>query len=303
MKELKTLRFCLIIILLCSRSSGFSQLSSSFYQDEDSLKVLFKTIRDAPDDSLKITANRQVIRILGEVLRKESSFSNSFDSLSSVSKLLSPDKRFRIISWILKSKDGQLFYFGFLQVAKDNGKSYSVIELRDSASTIRKPSRQTLDPDRWYGAIYYQIVPVRAAGITYYTMLGYATHDAFCSRKIIEVLYFEKDRPFFGAAIFDRGKEGIFRRVLLEYSATATISLRYDQQEVELKSKWNTSKRNYIAKKRKISAIVFDRIVPLDPRLPDDPRFFVPEGSIYDGYYFHDGMWRFIENIDAKNSY
>jgi hypothetical protein len=68
-------------------------------------------------------------------------------------------------------------------------------------------------------------------------------------------------------------------RVVFEYSARVSMSLRYDA-----------------AKKR----IVFDHLSPAKPSFEGNYEFYGPDFS-YDAFAFIDNYWVLEENIDIRN--
>ena len=99
------------------------------------------------------------------------------------------------------------------------------------------------------------------------------------TRKIIEVLNFDQENKLIlGRKWFDSGKSVNFRHIL-EYSASAVISLRF----------------------RSNNFIVFDHLVPLPPSGFDDRLYYGPDYS-YDAYIYNNGVWSLSINIDARNN-
>ena len=97
------------------------------------------------------------------------------------------------------------------------------------------------------------------------------------NKKIIDVLYFDKNKPCFGAPIFDLKKKKKFKRLVFEFSNSASMLLRYEE-------------------KRKI--LVYEKVSP--PRMQDygHPETYLPDGS-YDVLIFKNGIWgKAIRNIE-----
>jgi len=109
-----------------------------------------------------------------------------------------------------------------------SGKSL-VVKLVSCSGNIADPALQVLGPDTWFGALYYEIVERKWNDNTLYTLLGYDPNDIFTSRKVIDCFYLKDGTiPVFGAPLFVLNNT-IQNRVIFEYSAKASMSLRYNE--------------------------------------------------------------------------
>jgi hypothetical protein len=131
----------------------------------------------------------------------------------------------------------------------------------------------------WPGALYYDIRREKQGKNITYALMGYNFRDRWSDMKIIEALYFDRDKnPIFGKPVFNT-PEGIQHRVIFEYSGEVAMNLRYNPD---------------------MKMIVYDHLAPIEPELSAHPRFYAPDFS-YDGYRFKRGMWMHQENIDVRN--
>ena len=94
-----------VIFALCVSYCSFAQLSEAekkhFADLEDSLQTLELRVfysKKIPD---RFEANKQFLAMWTSSLKEEKSIHYPFDSIKEVSRLLSPDKKFRIITWNL----------------------------------------------------------------------------------------------------------------------------------------------------------------------------------------------------------
>jgi hypothetical protein len=74
--------------------------------------------------------------------------------------------------------------------------------------TLRSPHPRCRNwaPERWYGALYYEVIPVKKGGRTLYTLLGWKGYSKAETRKVIEMLSFKGGKPRFGAPVFGKGR-------------------------------------------------------------------------------------------------
>jgi len=281
-------KFALIIFLVFQYSFGFSQNKVDFKKVEDSLAVLGRIILNGHTDFIKYNANEKFQTLLESALIADKSFDYPFDSLIMIARLISDDKKFRIFDWNIRKSDGTYEYFGYIQALNRKEKKYILYPLKDNSDNIKNPETQLLDPLNWYGALYYKIILNKFAGKRYYTLLGWDGNSDITQKKIIDVITFNsKDKPVFGASIFKYNKK-INKRIIFEYSATVSMSLRYDKQFL------NNGKK-------KKNMIVFDRLAPLDNNLEGQYQFYYPETNIFDGMLFRGGKWNYEKDIDARN--
>ena len=187
------------------------------------------------------------------------------------------------------------------------------------SDSISKPLNAILSDKDWLGALYYKIILNKYKGDVFYTLLGLNSINKLSRKKIIDVLSFDKDyNPVFGKHVF-KTIDSEPLRVIFEYSADASMSLKYEQQYYnKTKGKsiyaydrinnFTNHKRNSTVKSssrsRKVKdwMIVFDRLIPLNPGLEGQFQFYIPSVDYVDAFIFNNGMWRLIEDVDARNS-
>jgi hypothetical protein len=283
-------RLSLLLLFLLPRVDAVVQGQGldSPRQAEDSLSHILLKINQAIDDSTRNLLNGTFIRTLSESLKLPESDDYPFDSLRTLAKITSDDHKFRIFHWNLPTADGRHRYFGFLKLL--DKKPAVIWPLRDFSDSIRSPETEILDNLHWFGALYYRIIPGETErGQKYYTLLGWAGKNPGLTRKVIEILSFDgQDRPIFGLRVFPGYRDGKHARVVFRYSASASMSLKYEEQP--LKQAGSKSKKAWL--------IIFDRLIPLDPQLEGQYQFYVAAGDLFDGFISEHGAWRFIGNIE-----
>ncbi len=248
----------------------------SFY--EDSIKYYFALITTEREDINKIEYNSRILNNFREMLKDESSFNYPFSSLKNIGIITSEDKKIRIITWNLPFNDRTHRYFGFIQY-KSSKKSYSVFELNDNSESIKKPEMTILTNKDWYGALYYKIITNKYKGVEYYTLLGADLNDLFTKKKIIDILYFDKDEsPVFGEKVF-KNKTIPISRVIFEFSAQTNMTLTYDEEK---------------------QMIIYDHLSPSRPSLKGQYEYYGPDFS-YDGLKFERGIWNAYSDIDVRD--
>tara|TARA_B100000767_G_C19748997_1_gene529872 strand:+ start:1316 stop:2197 length:882 start_codon:yes stop_codon:yes gene_type:complete len=274
-------KICLIIFTIISLNS-FAQKGNSklIAEYEDTLKIMAHNIMNAETETEKRLANQAFIINLTEVLQYEKSFKFPFDSLPTIARISSPDNTFRIFNWLLKKDNGNYEYFGIVHYHNKKRKRYEFILLVDNSANIRNAEQQDLDAKNWYGGLYYQIAYIKKAGRKYYTLLAWDGNDGYSTKKIIDVMYFSgKNKIKFGLPIFKKNKKESQKRVIIEYDAKTSVSVKYQPKE---------------------QRIVFNHLVPPKKDLEGLEEYYIPEGT-FNSYQYKNGKWWLEQDVDIRN--
>ncbi|RZL46271.1 MAG: hypothetical protein EOP00_15520 [Pedobacter sp.] len=245
---------------------------------QDSLVILSEETFAAKDDTERVEKNALFIKKFIAALKVNGSFNYGFDSVKRISIMKSPDNSFRIITWFLPNNDGTYRYYGTIQMGTTNG-SLKLFPLTDD-SNLADVNALTSNKN-WFGARYYEMIPVLVNGKPpYYILLGWKGNNLKTSKKVIEVLSFEKGEPIFGKNIFETKKNGFLKnRVVFEYNKHNTMTLTVDN---------------------KVNMIVFDHLAPYDPKMTDNFEYYGSDLS-FDGYRLTWGKLSLVEDVELKN--
>jgi len=274
-------KICILVFVLHSLIISAQKGNNNLFAEyEDTLKVMAHTIMNAETEAEKRLANQAFITNLTEVLQYEKSFKFSFDSLPTIARILSPDNTFRIFNWLLKKDNGAYEYYAIVHYHNKKRKRYEIIPLVDNSANIRNAEQEDLDAKNWYGGIYYQITYIKKIGRKYYTLLAWDGNDGYSTKKIIDVMYFSgKNKIKFGLPIFKKNKKESQKRVVIEYDAKTSVSVKYQQKD---------------------QRIVFNHLVPPKKDLEGLEEYYIPEGT-FNSYQYKKGKWLLEEDIDIRN--
>lgn len=272
------LRIICFLFLISVRSLAQEVLTNSdFKAYEDTINSYSKELYDkTTSDNEKDSIAKLIHNTLHRALLHPSSGNYNFDSLRTISKVSSDDKTFRIFTWHIPLTDAPIKYFGILQI--QNKEKKQLISLTDNTSKIKGIENTVLDPNNWYGALYYRIITTQHKKKKYYTLLGWKGNDRLTTKKVIDNIYLEKEKVKFGQAIFKYPKKTA-KRVVFEYSTEVTMSVNYNPEE---------------------KVIIMDHLSPTTSSLKGQHQYYAPDMS-YDGFYWKKGIWEFMEDIDARN--
>lgn len=260
----------------------FSSLANDsiwLIQKEDTLKKIFQSIYETKNSITKNHLNKQAVSCFKDVLDDVISFNYPFDSLKHVGKLMSPDSLFRLITWNISDEMANQHYYGFIQFLDTIYYDTKVFELNDISNKNKKSDTGICTPDKWYGALYYDIIKVKRMNQVYYTILGVDYNNLFTSKKIIDALYFDKDNnPFFGLYVF-QDKMELRKRFIFEYSARVVMSLKFDKGR---------------------NRIIFDHLSPREPKFEGNYEYYGPDFS-FDAFELNTfGYWIYKQDIDNR---
>jgi hypothetical protein len=281
----KALKSLLITLLIGSVWSGVEAQQTAgnntiLKKYQDSLVLAASKVFDASGNVQRFDQNAKFIKLLVTALKTPSSFNYGFDSLKTISVVRSPDNTFRIFSWYVPADEGTYRFFGTIQMATKDGalKLYPLID----ATAEMKDSNQVTTNKVWYGARYYEIVPIVVSGRnTSYALLGWKGNNNKTSKKVIEILSFEKDVAQFGKPVF-LGPSGAAiskNRIIFEYNKLNSMTLRMDKNE---------------------GMIVFDHLAPFAPDMAGNFEYYASDSS-FDGYRLVGDKLKLTENLELKN--
>jgi len=275
-------RLLVYIVLFCLPAISFG--ADMKLLENNIIAALIKT-RNEKTYEQQFLQNNEVKKALRTAMSHDEAFTYQFDSLSRyMGTMVSPDNVFRLFNWNFEKPNGEHMYFGLIMKYEQKRERYIITELFDkSASIVRSnPEKKALDNRNWFGSLYYHIIPFNKGSRTYYALLGWDGNNRLSKKKIIEVMAFSGSKIKFGFPIFKQKDNQWYRRVIFEYSAQASMSLK-----------------EYPTKKTTL--IVFDHLAPSSGALKGHPEHLFPDGS-FDSYELSNGKWIFAMDPDARRN-
>lgn len=271
-------RFATVFFLLISPLVLLAQEPDylEFVKAETRLEALFNELYS---DSLSDiepyldTIRQEMTMALG----MEGSMDFPWNRLNKIGIVTSEDQKIRIFTWHVADDADNYRYFGFIQMGLKKGKS-KLYELKDNGKPQRGLMKLDQSQEDWYGKLYYQVLTNHHKRKTYYTVLGMDFNNSRSIIKSVEVMTIQRNDLHFIRSLFFNGRDFV-DRLVLEYSSTVAISVRYDPGT---------------------DMITFDHLVPFHPIYENNFEFYGPDGSI-DGLEFSEGRWHYRDDIDARN--
>ena len=277
------LSFLITLIWGAAATTGFAQVkpagNPALNKYQDSLFRYTQTMFTATGNIQRFEQNAKFIKMLVTALKTPGSYNYGFDSLRTISIISSPDRSFRIFSWYIPTEEGTYRFFGTIQMATADGK-LKLYPLIDDTEHFTDNNQITTNR-QWYGARYYEIIPLMAGGQkTCYALLGWKGNNIKTSKKVIDILSFDENAATFGKPIFEGPKNTpVKNRIVFEYNRQNTMTLRLDKKE---------------------QLIAFDHLAPIDSTMTGNFEYYASDSS-FDAYRLVGNKLKLIENIELNN--
>jgi hypothetical protein len=249
--------------------------------EEKHLNLLTDSLKRIPGDSMRLKLNALISEKLYELLVDGELYEYRFDSLKNIGKVYSHDNKFRIVSWNVPLLNGTHKFFAFIQKNPGRDSLCTVYKLNDGFNkNIPRLYEARLTLSDWFGALYYDIIPVKTNRGMVYTLLGLRFNDIYTTKKVVESMYFDKTGvPMFGEPIFNYNNR-VQNRIIFEYGVNVIMNLRFDAT---------------------LKMIIFDHLAPSSALYTNNFKHYGPDFT-FDGLKFDDGVWQYIPNVDFHNT-
>jgi len=273
----------LFYILLLIPTFSFAkkiEVDTFLVRKENDLVILLDKLRKSKDDTELEYNNLNFDAELKEILKAPGILDYPFDKLNTMSTIKSPDGVFRVFNWNIEKQNQTHYHFCYV-VKKGRGSKNQIIKFKEDRFTLGPRPDGMLTSNRWYGGLYYKIVPIQVGRKTMYTMFAYNGSTRSSNKKILDIFWFKGKSLRLGYPIFqdERNEEELHRRVFIEYSEKATISVRYDAS---------------------INKIIFDHLMPEVGNLKGMYEYYIPDMQ-YDAYFWENNFWNYQADIIVGN--
>lgn len=249
---------------------------------ENGLAKAYDQLANSKDDAERDSASQTMRSIFQSGLNDPRTFDFAFVKLK-FSKITSPDGKVRLYNWNQPKSDGTYKYYCFVQVKQKKKRKQEVAdvvwyELVDTQREPEKIESKFLNADKWFGALYYEILPLENNKKNdTYILLGWDGKDEVTTRKILDAITITDNKVRLGAPIF-KNEFSTDKRVIFEYSNEVSMSLKL------------------YAKKR---CIVFDHLSPKSAATKGIFADYGPDGT-YDMYQIKNGKLEYLSNVDVS---
>lgn len=273
-----SLLFSLLFQLSFSQKPVFPEEDMARLKEyEDTIALLSYAIINDSFPENRFGATKKLIPTLVAALKTPNSFRYPFSRVQSISIQYPADSSFRVFTWQLYVDVDEYRYYGAIQL---NTPELKLFPLIDRSFDVQEVEYDVLPPDKWYGALYYNIMPFLTPQGPKYLLFGYDAYSFFNKRKVIDVLSFQDGTPFFGAPVFYEETEGgstrVSNRLLFEYAAEASVKCNFDPV---------------------MGMIVVDHLIEVGGLYEGQGPTRIPDGS-YEAYQLANGVWKHIPMLE-----
>ena len=279
-----------ILLLSISSSAKKEQMDFSFKNEIDSL-IRFSNAIQSGNDLSRLIANEKFDKFLRKVLKDPTSINYDFSKIKCLSIIESPKKKekFRIYTWVMKLGNDDYNYFGFTQYQrnKKNKLKNFVYKLNNKSKEIGKDELSKLDSNNWIGCVYYQIIAPEKRKDQTHVLIGWDGNNWRSTKKIIETFSFNnKGEISFGEKVIrynlgtdKRPKVVSKARLIFEYNGEVSMTVSYNSN---------------------LKKIIFDHLMPSDPKLADLYFTYAPDFT-YDALKYEKRKWIHSSDVDVRN--
>jgi hypothetical protein len=274
--SIKHFKLTLILVALTWNFSFSQKIDSLFFSSkEEVLLQLHEEITNAPIKT-KGDAEKIFQDTLVQILRKQASFYYTFPQLKNIGRISSDDGQLNIFSWNIPESGGFNSYYCVLQYSPKRSDLVYVYPLHEAMHKATKDNQMISDTNTWVSSLYYEIVTTKYKGQVFYTLLGFNFNDILSNIKLIDILSFDNNKPYFPSGKFVyEGK--VLNRIVFEYNERVQMTLEYNPT---------------------MKMIIFDHLSPSRPSLEGNYQFYGPDFS-YDALLFDDDIWKHQSDVQV----
>ena len=260
-----------LLVVLMTTTAIFAQAKK-----EKEVKNWFAQIEKTDSDAKKTELANRIQNGMIDILMEADDFWYDFPTLKNVGKVLSDDNQIHMYTWNILLSNGTSQYYALFQHYDYN----AIYIMSQGEAQIPAATGYVAEKD-WYGALYYEIHPIKFKDKEMYMVFGLMTStNGETQHKVIDVLSFSKKAVKMGAPSFITPWTGKKKqhRVVFEYDKNAQMTLDYN-------------------KKKK--TITFDHLSPI--RQTADGKDVMGPDMSYDALIYKKDIWSYKEDVKAKN--
>ncbi len=279
---MRKLFFILTSALISSTLSA--QDADSVYQALlPQLKEFGEKSRVLPLENERNAAADSFITALEEITKHPEAMNFTFEGVSNLSVLTSPDEKLRMLTFMVPQSGLVYKHYGFMLYADDDEYKHLFLENRSSGS--KSDLFTILTPGEWYGGLYYDIIEKEKDDQTIYFLLGYRQVNPNVQQKFIDAVTVTEGLVRFGAKAFQVGKFNDIENEQPPYRLAMSYSTKFGAT-----LQWNED----------YDGIVMDHVSPPDASQRGFYMVYGPDFS-YDALVWKDEAWYLEENIMFEN--
>ncbi len=282
----KTLSLIFALVTLCaitcsaqrSRQPEKEITLADIEQQEKEINSLFNKVKKAEKNDeiypLAEQINSKMLNLIYEIYDCEEleidPLEYDLPNIENIKPVISRDFNFVCYSWNIPLKSGINQYYTIFMDWEGN-----IFSMAQGLPSIPAQTG-SLTETKWYGAMYYDFIPVKYKDKVVYFALGYLFDDE-ANYKVIETMQFSKRNVKMGVSMFNGF--GIKRqtRVVFKYAKDAQFNIEYDKKKKNIKQMW------------------WNQLEPME----DGSSIMIPNDS-WDGIVYKKEKWNLQKDMKIK---
>jgi hypothetical protein len=250
--------------------------TSAHAQVADNINYYFSRVAESRVIEERLLYNDSVkSELLNFLEASDDIFSADISGVDYLGQISSSDSLVKIFTWNIPIAQGDNLYNCILY----NRKIDSLFVMEADRGLQDVEADEMFESTGWYGSLYYDIEPLSHGNDTNYILLGFDPDNINVNSKVVEVLHFNDNKPFFGKEIILAGDEKL-KRMIFRYSPLATMILRFNGTR---------------------SRIVFDHLSPSSAQFEGVYKYYGPDFS-FDALEIQDGELILLEDVDPREN-
>lgn len=295
---IKVRRFLFLYICF---STAF-MFKPDFLVAQQSFSSKFDSLLACTNDACKLQWNENIRQQIKESFKSSSELQPRSDFPKYYSVIESKDKLLRITSWCTVYDSIGSKCYGFVEAFSKRSKKFQLIELIDNLDLNSKFDKALLQPSKWSGCTYYNLIQTKHRGQTLYTLFGLNPGNGLTTKKWLEPLKISSSGTLqFGGNYFLKNQSESYSKNLPHVKASERHRKGYRTMGIQrfvLEYKSGLSvKLNWNEKSNRIE---FNHLSPPNTSLVGQFQFYGPDFSV-DAFVWRKGKWLLIEDMDARN--
>jgi len=219
------------------------------------MKKKVKVFSEDSSVAKRRAANHRFVQDMVRLVKSGKSWDMPWSELSPVSVLMTPDQKWRILTWSVLLEQNSRRHYGC--VLGQKGNFYPLIDQLAN----RFENDEIFDNRHWPGAVYFQILPITPThnNKICYALLGYDAREPFAQRKVLDWLCPDPEEGMvhIGAPLIDYAGRSLSRWQLLY------------PRDVQVQFQWDKDR----------SLVYFDHLISRGSDPSTETFDFIPDGS------------------------
>ena len=161
----------IILIIIIFEFSAF-RIRAQDQTVSETLDSLFSRLEKSRDNNVRSSINDSIVVIIDGYALSDSVFEHNFTNLRYLGQITASDEKLKIITWNLILTDKTNMYYCYIIHRGEKAKENTLFKLTGKNSPDPILTNTEYTSNNWYGALYYDVRPVKIKKQMFYVLLG-----------------------------------------------------------------------------------------------------------------------------------